>query len=182
MSIFIFGEFNSLNDNNFGIKRLENFNNGEIVYYINESMNRLEKPCCKVVNFTEVNQMLSENKTNEYCNKFLIVTQPGLVTSDGVIDVFDNYTDEELFPDGDYNNRITLEIKQSELLKKFKDSLLIFISEYKINKIRIFTTGGYDTKDSFCEIYCTIDEMFKIIGEQMIIFPEPNSCIYNITI
>lgn len=180
MSIFIFGEFNSLNDNNFGTKTVKNFNNDEINYYINESMDRLEKPCFKVVDFTEVNQMLSENKTNEYCNKFLIVTQPGLVTSDGVINVFENYTDEELFPDGDYSNIMTLESKRSELLKKFKDSLLNFINKYKINKIRIFTSGGYDTKSSFCEIDCSIDEMIKIIGEQLVLFPEPDSYIYNI--
>lgn len=181
MSIFIFGEFNSLDyDNNFDGNMVKNLNNDKIVYLVNRGMDGIKTSGCNIIKFGEVNLMLSENKRNEYKNKFLLVTEPGLVTSDGVINVFDVYDDEELFPDGNNEDITNLELKQANLLNQFKDSLLIFIDKYNINKIRIFTTAGYDTKESFNEIDCTIDEMIKIIGEQLALFPEPDSFIYNI--
>lgn len=125
---------------------------------------------------TDVIRMLKENSIDSNHKLFCITSIEQKYNSENLLFPYDNYSEDELFPDKE--DRVVFEkvcFKNLQLLdkgiKKLRDILLP-------EKLRIFITMGYD--DNFTTLKCTQEAMIEDIGKQVITSFNLESKIYEL--
>jgi hypothetical protein len=112
---------------------------------------------------SNVFQMLTENPAPYGNSTFFITGDPFASNSDDLLEPWEIYSHDELFPNGE--DRHTFNMISAENLKRLKKIIECMMEKMKPEHVRIFITEGYDI--DFRIVNLTLDEMIEDILKQL---------------
>lgn len=167
MSHIIFGDFHKDSVNHHIKSALKNalLIDG-ILVYLNEE-----------VDFnTDVTRMLKENSIDLNNGVFCITSITQKYNSEDLLFPYDNYAEDELFPNGE--DRTTFELICLDNLQPLNKGIKKLRDTLQPENLRIFVTMGYD--DNFNNLKCSQAAMIEDIGKQVIRSFDLESKIYEL--
>lgn len=165
MSYFLFGSFNSLEEEQV-IQSIKEYGKAEgVFFWFNEEIDFYE----------DIFRMCNEQESQKDI-VFAITSSNQPRNSSDLLFPYDKFTNEELF--SDISRKYFKECCENNLKILF-DCLKKLLELFQPNKIDIFVVEGYD--DNFQRRECSIDDMFQDIENQVINSFSIDSCIYELT-
>jgi hypothetical protein len=165
LSHILFGDFSTCHFNASVVNKIKTYARQKDIYFYFEGGDDL---------FEDVLLMLEEHNKDGVA--FYVTSKLQPQNSDDLLEPFDKYEQEELFPNGD--DRTVFEAKCKENLDLLYDVLKTFFRLLKPKKWRIFVTVDYDTE--FTIKKCTIETMMTDILDQVCNTIEVDSTIFEI--
>jgi hypothetical protein len=126
----------------------------------------------------DITRMLQENGLSENSVRFFITTEDQPPNSEELIEPWETYTHEELFPHGGNDRTVFCEIAKQHL-ERFRWTLKCLTETFSPRCLRVFVTDAYDNE--FVTVSCTIDEMVDAVLKQITEYGLGASTIYAIT-
>ena len=169
MSHIIFGDFckENINKNTINEIKIKLRMKGLIIDFDKE-LNR----------YYDVNKMLVENAVKKRNGVFCITSMVNKLDSEDLLFPYENYSQKELFPNGD--DRTVFEKICKKNLELFHSGIKELVRLLTPKTLRIFIVSGYD--NNFQIVNCTIEDMIKDIETQVLDYFELDSKMYNLLV
>lgn len=157
MSCFIFGDFFSEKTDDLSREKIwDELVKGGVYIFFDEQINDV---------YNEILQMLKEHPSSHSNASFCLTSISQKCNCEDLLYPDDQYTEEELFPDGKEGSREIYMQLCLENLNPLKDAITKILDFFQPQFFRFFTTEGYDTEFDVC--YCTTEEMIDDIYRQV---------------